>query len=78
MLCQKCYGSGKVMGLGMIYEDCPCDEQNDDELQNEKKNIQIDKRSKEYRDAIKKIVSESNVNKVEAEKLFESEFYKIA
>lgn len=79
MLCQKCFGSGTVMGLGMMYEDCFCDDLQIIEKKNDTvRPIQIDKKSASYREAIKKIMSENNISKIEASSLFESEFNKLA
>ena len=79
MLCQKCFGSGTVMGLGMMYEDCYCDDLETTEKKNVKsKPVQIDKRSASYREAIKKIMSENSMQREEATSLFESEFNKLA
>ncbi len=79
MLCQKCFGSGTVMGPGMMFEDCYCDDSETTEKKNEKhKPIQIDKRSASYREAIKKIMSENDISRDEASNLFETEFNKLA
>lgn len=72
MLCKKCYGSGRIMGNGMIYEKCNCDQVID-----EKKPVAIDKRSKSYRDAIEKLMVTNDIDRDEAAKVFESEFNKI-
>lgn len=75
MVCRKCYGTGRFMGNGMIYEDCECE---DMETVSEHKPIQIDKRSKAYREAINKLMISNEVGREEATKMFESEFDKIA
>lgn len=64
------------MGLGMIYQDCKCDDIEEKRASHEP--VQIDKRSKAYRDAIHKIMQENEVTRDEATELFEQEFYKIA
>ena len=76
MLCQKCYGSGTIMGQGLMYEDCRCQYEDTEKISRE--SIQIDKRSKAYRDAISKIMQENEITRDEATELFEQEFYKIA
>jgi hypothetical protein len=75
MLCSKCYGSGRIMGQGMVYKKCSCQYE---EEKDAPKPVQIDKRSKAYREAISKIMQENKMDKDEAAKLFEEEFYKIA
>ncbi len=74
MRCSKCQGSGTVMGNGMMYHDCDCD----DGQEPEAKPVQINKRSKAYREAIEKIMASGDVTREEAVKVFESEFDKIA
>ncbi len=74
MLCSKCYGSGTIMGNGMIYHDCNCD----DSATSNKAPIIIDKRSKAYREAIDKLMITNDIDREEAVKAFESEFDKIA
>lgn len=80
MRCQKCYGSGTIMGKGMIYEDCDCQytQFNEKNTETEPNKVQIDKRSKMYREAIGKIMHENKMTKDAAMRLFEEEFYKIA
>ena len=74
MRCNKCQGSGQIMGNGMIFRDCDCDE---GEI-HAPKPVQIDKRSASYREAIKKIMQSGDCTREEAVKVFESEFDKIA
>ena len=74
MRCSKCQGSGTVMGNGMIFRDCDCDAGETRPVQP----VQIDKRSKAYREAIEKIMASGDVSREEAVKVFESEFDKIA
>lgn len=76
MLCQKCYGSGIIMGSGMIFLDCNCQYEENEAPTH--KSIQIDKRSKAYRDAITKIMEENEIDREEATALFKEEFYKTA
>lgn len=70
--CAGCADSKKVMGGGMIYIDCPlcC---NDDIIEK----VKIDKRSKSYRDAVKKISTLHNVNEDKAADIFDDEFEKL-
>lgn len=76
MLCHKCYGSGRIMGPGMMYNECSC--QYEDEEVAVPKPVQIDKRSKSYREAIAKLMQENELSREDAIQLFEEEFYKIA
>lgn len=79
MLCQRCNGSGTILGNGMIYEDCTCLYEDESEVADKAPEpVQINKRTKAYREAIAKIMDVSKVNKAEAEKIFEEEFHKIA
>lgn len=83
MLCSRCYGSGEIMGQGMMFQDCSClyaeEVQNDlPKNQCQPKSIQIDKRSKEYREALAKLMQENKMNREDAAALFEEEFNKIA
>jgi len=75
MLCDKCYGSGEVMGPGMIFRDCGCD---NGRIPEPVKAPRINRRSKEYKDAISNIMEASECSREEAVKEFETEFYKIA
>jgi hypothetical protein len=72
-------GTGKIMGLGMIYKDCECD---DGEVRDSvvaiAKPVTIDKRSKAYKEAIDNIMQTHDISKEEAVTVFESEFDKIA
>ena len=74
MRCTRCYGTGRIMGNGMIYEDCNCNEG----IAREIKPVSIDKRSASYREAIKKIMDSNDISREEAVKVFETEFEKIA
>ncbi len=76
MRCSKCYGSGKIMGNGMIYENCDCDRLS--VTITDKPKAVIDKRSKEYKEAIGKIMISNDIDRDGAAKVFESEFHKIA
>lgn len=72
MLCAKCYGSGTILGLGMIHEDCDCD----NGVKHEP--VQVDKKSKAYREAIARIMTTSKVSREVAAKMFDDEYDKIA
>jgi hypothetical protein len=78
--CLACHGSGKVMANGMVYRDCvKCDAEGviySDEIEKPKIAVNIDKRSAEYKTAIKKIM-ESGSTKEEAAKIFDEEFEKL-
>ena len=77
MRCSRCAGSGQYMGSGMIIMDCYCEEFDEIPVK-PKQPVQIDKRSKSYREAIEKIMNTYDVNRAEAVRVFESEFDKIA
>jgi len=79
MLCQKCYGSGKLLGNGMMHVDCSClyDDDIEEGPNAAPKPVQIDKRTKAYREAITKIMHVNEISKAEAEKIFEEEFYRL-
>lgn len=74
MRCSKCQGSGEIMGNGMMFKQCDCDDGRVREVQP----IQIDKRSKAYREAITRLMETSDCTREEAVIMFESEFNKIA
>lgn len=75
MRCLSCYGSGTVMGGGMIYIDCPqCIGFN--KIIDESK-VKPDKRSSIYRDAVNKIAKLHNVDVKKAAAIFDDEFSKI-
>lgn len=76
--CNPCHGSGKLMGGGMISSDCHhCD--GDGFLMGEKpKKLVVDKDSKYYKKAIKKIMqTKDGMSITEAEKIFTEEFDKL-
>jgi len=77
MRCQRCFGTGVYMGPGMMMKDCYCDDIEDVKVK-APESIQIDKRSKAYRDAIAKIMQENKLSKSEATEMFEQEFKKLA
>lgn len=82
MRCKRCHGSGRIMGNGMIYGNCNCDNGQEicevPSIGMESKPVQIDKRSKAYREAITRLMKNGDLNREEATKIFESEFDKIA
>ncbi len=78
MLCQKCNGSGKFMGIGFVTLECPCDDEYESVKKSTSNEVQIDKRSKSYREAITRLMSENDLSREEAIELFEEEFKKIA
>lgn len=81
-LCAACKGSGKKMGLGMIYQDCDvCD--GDGKVKNRtivvksKGDNSLDRRSADYQNAIKNIMSSSDCDRQTAIKTFDEEFTKL-
>lgn len=84
--CLTCHGSGKVMGGGMMFNDCDeCDGRGKifDELVESNTKYQevspkIDKRSKLYRDAIKKIKAlDPKMDDAKAAEIFETEYMRL-
>jgi hypothetical protein len=73
-VCTACYGSGELLGVGMINIDCHhCDGKG------KKEKIEIDKQSKSYKTAVKKIKAlNSDISDDKAHEIFEDEFNKIA
>jgi hypothetical protein len=69
--CYKCQGSKQIMGGGMIYRECDC------VSQEYISNVPIDKRSKEYKESINKIMKLYDCTRQEAADLFEEEYNKI-
>ena len=82
MRCLRCQGSGKLMGNGMISEDCDCDDghvyEDKEPVVKEPEPMKINRRSKAYKEAIENIMAASECTRQEAVKVFESEFDKIA
>ena len=74
MRCSKCQGSGQIMGNGMIFLDCDCD----DGQGCEPTVTPINRRSKAYKEAIENIMKSGDCSREDAVKVFESEFDKIA
>lgn len=72
MRCTKCQGSKRIMGGGMIYRECDCVLQESIPI-----NVPIDKRSKEYKESITKIMKLYDCTRQEAADLFEEEYNKI-
>jgi len=81
MLCYRCHGTGIYFGNGMMKADCDkCDGfgtllSQDELAQIENKGTRIDKRSKEYKKAIKDIMDLDNkITRDEAEKMFQNTY----
>ena len=79
--CPTCVGSGEIMGGGMMMMDCPrCDglgkifENNADK---KPVKVEIDKRSKSYKESIAKIMASENVDREKAVEIFDEEFAKL-
>ena len=83
--CRICGGSGKLMGGGMMLIDClPCDGHGYIDLPESKDTPQktakigIDRRSKSYRESVKKIKDmHPGMTEMEAQNMFDSEYEKI-
>lgn len=71
MRCSKCQGTGFYMGMGMIREECDCEDLH-------KTKPVIDKNSKAYKEAIDKIMKTNLCSRAKAIEEFETEFDKIA
>lgn len=76
--CNTCVGSGKVMGGGMMQQDCDeCDGRGKLFIDETKKFV-IDKNSKHYKEAIRNIKAlNKNISHEEAEDIFEEEMVKL-
>lgn len=73
--CRSCQGSGKVMGGGMILQDCEdCDGRGKIAYENFYDDL---KNTPEYDKAIEKISSSEHVTKDEAKEIFKEEFDKL-
>jgi hypothetical protein len=81
--CLMCIGSGRMMGGGMLEQDCDgCHGRGftskDVNFDMASKDIKIDKNSKHYKKAIKNIKALSDkITDKEAEEIFEKEFKKL-
>lgn len=75
MRCSKCQGSGTIMGSGMMFHDCDCD---NGHIPDPKPTPKVNRRSKEYKEAIENIMQSGDCSREEAVKVFDSEFDKIA
>lgn len=71
--CIRCGGTGMYMGNGMIMTSCDRHVFDTDAPPTLDK---IDRRSKDYRDAINDIMTESNISRIEAEKVFDEAYVK--
>ena len=76
--CNTCVGSGKVMGGGMMQQDCDeCDGRGKLFI-DEAPKFEIDKNSKHYKEAIRNIKSlHEGISNEKAEEIFEDELNKI-
>lgn len=76
--CRVCTGSGKLLGMGMMYVECRnCDGYGTLEKKEERKEVVIvDKRSKSYKDALIKIMDRTGTTREQAVKIFDEEFEK--
>lgn len=76
--CNTCVGSGKVMGGGMMQQDCDdCDGRGKIFI-NEEQKFEIDKNSKHYKEAIRNIKNiHEGITNEKAEEIFEDELQKI-
>ena len=76
--CNTCVGSGKVMGGGMMQQDCDeCDGRGKLFVDEPKKTV-IDKNSKHYKEAIRNIKAlNKDITNEEAEDIFEEEMTKL-
>jgi len=73
--CKTCHGSGKVMGGGMMLQDCEdCDGRGKIEYEDFYEDV---KNSPEYNKAVDKIAQNENVSQDKAKEMFEDEFNKL-
>lgn len=73
--CMTCVGSGKIMGGGMIYRECP-DCNGEGTISPAEPKVTVNRRSKAYKDAIAKL-EETGLSKDEAVKVFDEEFERL-
>lgn len=80
--CNRCVGSGEIMGGGMMMQDCAACE-GSGKIDNDPVVIQpvslanVDRRSRTYKDAIQGIMDLRECSREEAVKVFDDEFSKI-
>lgn len=75
--CLPCYGSGKLLGGGMITKDCyHCFGKGNIDVVPEENEIEFlsMQQSDAYKSSVKRIADQANVSEEEARKLLEKEF----
>jgi hypothetical protein len=79
--CNRCVGSGTVMGGGMMMDDCNACEGtgkiSDIVVAAKAISLDFDKRSKSYKEAVVKIMDLHSCDRVEAVRIFDDEFSKL-
>ncbi len=79
--CSTCVGSGEIMGGGMMMMDCPrCEGVGkifDDAGDKKPVKVEIDRRSKSYKESIAKIMASEDVDRDRAVEIFDEEFAKL-
>lgn len=79
--CPTCVGSGEIMGSGFMQKDCPqCDglgKLYEKGVVVEPKKVEIDRRSKSYRESIAKIMASEDISREEAVKVFDEAYEKL-
>lgn len=77
--CPTCVGSGEIMGGGFMMRECPeCEGHG--KLFDEpvvKPKIEIDRRSKSYKESIAKIMQSEKCSHKEAVEMFDTEYEKL-
>ena len=75
-LCIRCNGSGTYMGNGMMMTNCElCANNSTSPTEYSAPSLdKIDRRSKDYRDAINDLMKQSNVSRTEATRMFEEAY----
>jgi hypothetical protein len=74
-LCIRCNGNGKYLGNGMMMTNCElCENTRNNDSIKAPELDKIDRRSKDYRDAINDIMKESNLSRKEATQIFEEAY----
>ena len=77
--CPTCVGSGEIMGGGFMMRECPqCD--GDGKIYDAptpKPKVELDRRSKSYKESIAKIMESEGCDREKAVEMFDEEYEKL-